>query len=70
MDDEAHRRTGAAGESAGLTVFAYMISGPLVYGGAGFLLDRWLGWGFLLPVGLVVGVALALYLITVRYRTR
>ncbi len=49
--------------------FAYLLSGPLVYGGLGWLVDRWLGTGFLLPVGLVAGMALSLYLIWFRYRT-
>ena len=49
--------------------FAYLLSGPLVYGGLGWLADRWLGTGFLLPVGLVGGMALSLYLIWFRYGT-
>jgi hypothetical protein len=49
--------------------FAYLLSGPLVYGGLGWLGDRWLGTGFLLPVGLVGGMALSLYLIWFRYGT-
>src|SRR3954447_8236647 len=49
--------------------FAHLLSGPLVYGGAGWLADRWLGTGFLLPVGLVGGMALSLYLIWFRYGT-
>ncbi len=49
--------------------FAYLLSGPLVYGGLGWLADRWLGTGFLLPAGLVAGMALSLYLIWFRYGT-
>lgn len=49
--------------------FAYLLSGPLVYGGAGWLLDRWLGTSFLLPLGIVGGMALSLYLIWFRYGT-
>lgn len=49
--------------------FAYLLSGPLVYGGLGALLDRWLGTGFLLPVGIVGGMALSVYLIWFRYGT-
>lgn len=50
--------------------FAYLLSGPLLYGGAGLLLDRWLGTPFLLPVGIVVGMALSVYLIWFRYGSR
>ena len=49
--------------------FAYLLTGPLVYGGIGFGLDRWLGTSFLLPVGIVGGMALSLYLIWFRYGT-
>ena len=49
--------------------FAYLLSGPLVYGGLGWLLDSWFGTEFLLPVGIVGGMALSLYLIWFRYGT-
>ena len=49
--------------------FAYLLTGPLVYGGIGYGLDRWLGTSFLLPVGIVGGMALSLYLIWFRYGT-
>ncbi len=49
--------------------FAYLLSGPLVYGGIGWGLDSWLGTPFLLPVGLVVGMALSIYLVWFRYGT-
>ena len=48
-------------------IISYLLSGMAVYGGAGWLLDRWLGTGFLLPVGLLGGAGAALYLIWVRY---
>ncbi len=50
--------------------FAYLLSGPLLYGGGGWLLDRWLGTSFLLPVGIVGGMALSVYLIWFRYGSR
>ena len=50
--------------------FAYLLSGPLLYGGAGWLLDHWLGTSFLLPVGIVGGMALSVYLIWFRYGSR
>lgn len=49
--------------------FAYLLSGPLVYGGLGWLLDSWFGTPFLLPVGIVAGMALSVYLIWFRYGT-
>jgi len=59
-----------ASEIAAWTVLSYLITGPLLYGGLGYLLDRWLGTQFLVGVGLVGGMALSVYLVSVRYRTR
>lgn len=49
--------------------FAYLLSGPLVYGGIGALADQWLGTSWLVGVGIVAGMALSLYLIWFRYGT-
>ena len=46
---------------------AYLITGPLIYGGIGYLLDRWLGTNWIVGVGIVGGMALSLYLIWFRY---
>jgi hypothetical protein len=49
--------------------FAYLLTGPLTFGGIGWLIDRWAGTGWLTPVGIVGGMALSLYLIWFRYGT-
>jgi hypothetical protein len=49
--------------------FAYLLSGPLTFGGIGWLIDAWAGIEWLLPVGIVGGMALSLYLIWFRYGT-
>jgi ATP synthase protein I len=49
------------------SIVAYLLSGMLLWGGGGWLLDRWLGTQFFVLVGLLVGTALAVYLIYVRY---
>lgn len=46
---------------------AYLMTGPLIYGGIGYLLDRWLGTNWIVGVGIVGGMALSLYLIWFRY---
>lgn len=46
---------------------AYLISGPAIYGGIGWLLDVWLGTSWLVGVGIVAGMALSLYLVWFRY---
>lgn len=48
---------------------SYLISGPVMLGGAGWALDHWLGTGFMLPIGILAGMALSMYVIWVRYGT-
>jgi F0F1-type ATP synthase assembly protein I len=50
-------------------VVSYLISGPVVFGALGWLLDRWLHTGFLLPAGILVGMATSLYYVWFRYGT-
>ncbi|UTT66922.1 AtpZ/AtpI family protein [Janibacter sp. CX7] len=60
----------AAGSDAmAATVLAHLITGPILYGAIGWLLDRWLGTSFLVVVGVVGGMALSLYVIWLRYGT-
>jgi F0F1-type ATP synthase assembly protein I len=44
-----------------------MIGGFAVWGGVGWLLDRWWGTKFALPVGVILGMALGVYAVVVRY---
>ena len=72
MGDDTSRDGNAAdgqafGFVAGYTVLAYLISGPLLYGGLGWLLDRWLGTQVFVVIGLVAGMALSFYMIVLRY---
>jgi F0F1-type ATP synthase assembly protein I len=71
VDDDAHRSAGASpavGEGEAWTVLAYLITGPLLYGGLGWLADRWLGTTpWLVLVGILGGMALAVYIVWVRY---
>ncbi len=67
MDDDA-RSIRPLGEAAAWTVLAYLISGPALYGGLGWAADRWLGTSpVFVFVGIVGGMALALYVVWVRY---
>lgn len=61
------RATSAAGASQGMAVLSYLLGGMVVYGGLG-----WAGWQFLhqlwmVPVGIVIGIGLALLLIVRRF---
>lgn len=76
---ESERRSGPEssrnGESQGNPLadatwssISYILGGMAVYGGLGWLIDRWTGHSALfLPIGVIVGVALALVLVYVRH---
>jgi F0F1-type ATP synthase assembly protein I len=68
MSDD--KRPPKSASDAAWNVPAYLLAGIILYGGIGFALDRWLGTSWLVLVGMLVGAALALYLIWVRYGTR
>jgi hypothetical protein len=51
----------------GYAVIGYLLAGPLTFGVLGLLLDWWLGTWFLLPVGVLAGMALSMYSIWLRY---
>jgi len=51
------------------SAFGYLVSGVLLYGFVGWLLDRWLGTGFLVAVGIVLGAVLGTYQTWARFRT-
>ncbi|MBI3687653.1 MAG: AtpZ/AtpI family protein [Actinobacteria bacterium] len=55
------------GASQGWAVLGTLIAGMAVWGGAGALLDRWLGTRAFLPIGVIAGTAAAVYLIVVKY---
>ena len=46
----------------GMRVLSYLISGVLLYGALGWVGDHFLHTRFLLPIGIVVGAALGIYL--------
>jgi F0F1-type ATP synthase assembly protein I len=59
-----------AADTTSASVIAYLITGPALFGGLGILLDRWLGTGFLVVLGILGGMALSLYVIWLRYGTQ
>jgi F0F1-type ATP synthase assembly protein I len=44
-----------------------MLSGMVVWGGVGWLLDRWLETRFFILVGVILGLTAAIYLVVVKY---
>jgi F0F1-type ATP synthase assembly protein I len=58
---------GRQGEQEGWAVFGYLIAGMAFYGGIGWLVGRWAHLAVLFPVGMLVGLGLAILLIILRY---
>ena len=57
----------SAGMDIGMRVLSYLIAGVAFYGFLGWVGDRFLGTGFLLPIGIVAGAALGCYVIIRRF---
>src|SRR6476661_10490071 len=68
-ENRSQRSAKAHAVDQGVTVLSYLIGGVLVYGGLGWLGDRFFHTGFLLPLGIVLGAALAVYTIIRRFGT-
>ena len=68
-DDDARRDPNPAtqADAMGATVIAYLITGPIVFGGLGWLLATWTDLTFFIPLGMLGGMALSLYTIWLRY---
>ena len=63
-ESEKGQKTSA---DVGLGIVAEILAGLLLYGGLGWLGDHYWKTSFLLPVGLLLGLALSLYLVIKRY---
>ena len=66
-DDEASKRAARRESNDAWAATSLLLSGVIVWGGAGYLLDRWLDNPLFVMVGLLVGVTTALYGIWFRY---
>jgi ATP synthase protein I len=60
-------RHGPVEDNAGWAVFSYLISGMVFYGLVGWLVGRATHIGILFPLGMIVGLILAIVLIIFRY---
>ncbi|MFC7621792.1 hypothetical protein [Microlunatus sp. GCM10028923] len=64
---DRQRSDKATGTDQGLRVLSYLIAGMLFYGGLGWIGDQLLKTRFLLPIGIILGAAGAIFLIIRRY---
>lgn len=51
----------------GWRVFSYLIGGMAVYGGIGWLIGHWTGISILFPMGMLLGIVLAILMIIFRF---
>ncbi|TDC55080.1 hypothetical protein E1281_14445 [Actinomadura sp. KC345] len=49
------------------SVPGYLLSGMIIWGGLGWLLANWTGQDWLIPIGVVIGVGLATYLVYLQF---
>ena len=56
-----------SGAETGYAVIGTLISGMGVWGGVGWLLDQWWDTRVFFPVGIIFGMAVAIYLVVKRY---
>jgi F0F1-type ATP synthase assembly protein I len=63
-NSDAHQPSGA---DVGWGITGTMLSGIIVWGGVGLALDRWLGTRFLVLVGVLLGLGVAIYIIVMKY---
>ncbi|WP_091213696.1 AtpZ/AtpI family protein [Geodermatophilus siccatus] len=56
-----------SGADIGWSITGTMLSGIIVWGGVGLLLDRWWGTRFVALIGVLLGLTVAIYLVVVKY---
>jgi F0F1-type ATP synthase assembly protein I len=60
-------RPASRGADEGWAVLSTLISGFVVFGGIGWLLDQWWGTRLMTPIGLVVGMSLGIYAVVMQF---
>ena len=54
-------------EADGWQIVSYMLGGMILYGGIGWLVARWTGIAVLFPLGMILGIGLAVGMIIFRF---
>lgn len=47
--------------------FCYILTGVILYGGLGWLADRWMNTSFLVLIGILLGAGLGIFLVFTRF---
>jgi F0F1-type ATP synthase assembly protein I len=66
-DSGPPREPSGRGADVVWSIIGTLVAGVLAWGFIGWLLDQWLGTRFLVAVGIIVGMAGAMYLIIKRH---
>jgi F0F1-type ATP synthase assembly protein I len=64
---EQEQERGRLEESRAWNIPSYLLAGVLGFGGIGYLIDRLIGTNFIVAIGIVGGMALAIYYVWFRY---
>lgn len=67
MTDNEPPKHDPGGANVGWAIMSTLLAGIFVWGGVGWLVDRWLETKFATPVGLILGMGLAVYSVVKRY---
>lgn len=67
MSPEPSGSPGRKGEADAWGAFGLVVSGVAVWGAVGWLVSEWLDSKVFLPLGLLLGMGAALYLVWFRY---
>ncbi len=54
-------------ERDGWRILSYLLGGMILYGGIGWLIGRWTGISALFPIGMLLGLGLAVAMIIFRF---
>jgi len=64
---DKRQQPGDGGQNIGMSIFSYLLSGMLVYGGLGWLISRWTGISLIFPLGMLFGLAVSIGMVIYRY---
>ncbi len=64
---DGRQPSGLSGANQGWAVVGTLLAGMFVWGGIGWLLDLWLDTTYIRAIGVLVGMAAAIYLIMIRF---